>query len=166
MFDYSGSTWENGERINQPSTETSWRDYPTLPDFIAEDDPYRTLCKLRREADNQFTVDHAELIADDLVTGFARNVFTDCWVPWLIRALNEMPDDVTADWKAAGIELGHRLWHATRDCEPRCHGYHTHEALEPFLHSHNVALLSKAEERESRAALGREIATEILEVEK
>ncbi len=184
MFDYSGSTWENGERINRDSTETAREDYPESDAeilFPSKGDPYTVLCRSKRAAEEQFARDNAELIADDLVTSFhpmpdcytqkAREAirlekFTDCWVPWLIEALDGMPDDVTEDWKDAGREVAHRLWRETRDCPPKTHGYNTHRKLEPFLRSQGFKLLSKVEEQEAGTALAREIIAELREEDK
>jgi len=189
MFDYSGSTWENGERINRNSTETAREDYPDFYATRAEaeklfpsnGDPYTVLCRSKRAAEEQFARDNAELIADDLVTSFypmpdcytqkAREAirlekFTDCWVPWLIEALNGMPDDVAEDWKDAGREVAHRLWRETRDCPPKTHGHNTHKDLEPFLRSQGIQLLSRVEENEFAKTSGKEIVDELRREEK
>lgn len=165
MFDYSGATWENGERINQPSTETASGDYPQMKPFDTRGEAFFILNRKRDEAEQEFTIENAELIADDHVTGFTYEPGDDCWRPWLIEAVDSMPDDVTEEWRVAAVELAFKVWRATRECPPKTHGHSTHRGLAPFLTAQGCTLLTKEEDEAAQAELAREILADLRERE-
>jgi hypothetical protein len=166
MFSYSGSEWVDGEMINQPSTQTASGDYPdAVEPELADGDGYLLLCKLRRESEQKFVVDNAELIAVASI-GFTpypewKDRWNDCWEPYLLDRLDEMPENVTDEWAKAAEEIAYALWRETRGCPEKTHGYNTHRGLEPFLLSRGVALRSKADENKSMRAAIEELLTDL-----
>ena len=149
LFNGSHAEWVDGELVlRQDSGYFDREDHQDSLNVIDPDeDLHMRLFYLRENADIEFTVEHAELLADDTHSHLERNQPDMYWISSLDDRWADMPENVTAEWAAAADEIAWDVFRLTEGCKEGTHGYNSHRTIMKYLLSRGKIGLAEKHQR-------------------